>query len=285
MNTNRFCPRDTPNIVALLLTSLCSAVLAGCCCGSSKVDTARQALDAGQPDLALEVITPMLTRKPGHSEGLVVLGDAYILQAGQALALGDDQVCREKLEKAGNAYAGAAASESKNCLAQVRNVSHVLRTKPFEASQDEVAAAWEQCANAELADAIMQGGYSSADLLPEMFASLNSDMSDATQLALFQQDLGSGHYFIVPPGEPVATAGVDGSEGRTLRRFEVLQVKSIAGDSVEFEDTNQPKRHQHKHWIPRDYAGSCGTRRFGQYQCTKPRCPASHSLQGRDPIR
>lgn len=71
-------------ILLPLLAATAPIVLA---CGAGPVDKARDALAAGQPDVAFSLLAPPLAEDPSDPELLAALGDVYLMQAGQLSAM------------------------------------------------------------------------------------------------------------------------------------------------------------------------------------------------------
>lgn len=118
-------------------------------CAGQKVDKARTALEAGQPDIAVGILGPVLADDPSNVQALVAMGDAELLLRARALSASDALGAKAALAKALEDYASARKAAPADCLAVSRDA--LVRLYAKTASDADMMAAWDICPAADIA--------------------------------------------------------------------------------------------------------------------------------------
>lgn len=219
-------------------------MLAGC--ASQKVSKARTAIDAGQPDIAISLLTEVLGNDPANVDALVALGDASVLLSTRQLAADDKEGSKTALAKAEEAYASAASLEDGGCTGATRSMTmRLLRME--ELDDTKLAALWERCPSAELLGAVHLGGPTGGLTVGEMRKSLKVELGEWSQAPGFGGPLSDGVSALTL--ESVAAHAVGDGEKATLHRFESIEVLGTSDGYVSFDDESHPVGRRATSWV------------------------------------
>ncbi|MDP2316347.1 MAG: hypothetical protein Q8P41_25845 [Pseudomonadota bacterium] len=241
-------------LLPLVLLSIAAGSLA---CGSSPVDKAREALAAGQPDVAMSLLAQPLADDPGDAETLAALGDVYLMQARQSRSAGSDERPKELMVKAVDAWQGAAAVPDAPCVALERRVASArLKGTQDEARIDEaeLLAIVEKCGNGDYLAPLL-GALAAKDperLKPTLAAWYEGDRAT---LPMYTSEPESGGGFTVTETRPILAAPAEEYGGEELLEAEVatgfvgVVHKRWSDGTFAFADTAHPTTTPETGWI------------------------------------
>lgn len=249
----------TPRVGAVL-----AALLVTTGCAGKDVAKARAAIDAGQPDIAVTLLSDVLADDPGNEEALVAMGDADILLAARASAASDVAATKTALAKAAEAYASAARAEGSVCVGATRSMSLRLLQQEGVPPAD-VATLFDRCPSAELLGAAARSTAVSEDAVNAMRQSFPVSGHDWSQAPGFGGTPAKGNIGMVLHAAEVAPTGA--GEVVTLDRFSLLTVSSVSDTAVQFHDEKHPVGKPVTSWVSFYENNACGGQVRGRDTC------------------